>query len=76
MELLELLRRLARCSLGLDGFSPDCLANRLRISVNEMTPVNRPEIRAPGSADAETAGKDGARDGEAGVEPFPGAKTV
>lgn len=36
-----------------------------------MTPVNLPEIREPGSAAAETAGKGGkalARDGDAGVE--------
>ena len=33
-----------------------------------MTPVKRPEIRAPGKAAAETAGKAVWRDGEAGVE--------
>ena len=67
-ELLELLRLLARCSLGLKGCSPLCLAKRFRISVREMTPVRRPEIRAPGKAAAETAGNEVWMDGEAGVE--------
>jgi hypothetical protein len=67
-ELLELLRLLARWSLGLNGFNPLCLAKRFRISVNEMTPVKRPEILAPGKAAAETAGKALVRDGEPGVE--------
>jgi hypothetical protein len=40
----------------------------LRISVSETTPVSRPEIREPGSAAAETAGKALDRDGDAGVE--------
>jgi hypothetical protein len=66
MELLELRRRRARCSFGLEGFRPDCRAKRLRISVKDMTPVNRPDIRAPGRADAETAGKAEERDGNAG----------
>jgi hypothetical protein len=38
------------------------------MSVSEMTPVRRPEIRAPGRAAAETAGKALLRDGDAGVE--------
>ena len=33
-----------------------------------MTPVRRPEIRAPGKAAAETAGNEVWMDGEAGVE--------
>lgn len=46
------------------------------MSVSEITPVNRPEILLPGSADAETAGNEGTRDGEAGVEELCGASTV
>lgn len=38
------------------------------MSVNEITPVRRPEIRAPGSAAADTAGNDVARLGDAGVD--------
>lgn len=38
------------------------------MSVREMTPVRRPEIRAPGRAAAETAGNDVARFGDAGVD--------
>lgn len=38
------------------------------MSVNDMTPVSLPEILAPGSAAAETAGKEPESDGEAGVE--------
>lgn len=68
IELLELLRLRARWSLGLKGFSPLCRAKRFRISVREMTPVKRPEIRAPGKAAAETAGKALWTVGEAGVE--------
>jgi hypothetical protein len=36
--------------------------------VSEMTPVKRPEIRAPGKAAAETAGNAACMDGEVGVE--------
>ncbi len=36
--------------------------------MREMTPVRRPEIRAPGKAAAETAGNEVWMDGEAGVE--------
>lgn len=53
-ELLELRRRLARCSPGSDGFRPVDLANMLRISVNEMTPVSLPDNRAPAMAEAGT----------------------
>ena len=44
MEELELRLRRDRLSLGLNGLSPDWRANRFRISVNDMTPVNLPEI--------------------------------
>jgi hypothetical protein len=40
------------------------------MSVSETTPVNRPEILAPGMEAAETAGKDPVSDGEAGVDEF------
>lgn len=44
------------------------------MSVSEMTPVRRPEIRAPGRAPAETAdvGKLPLREGEMGLEPGVG----
>jgi hypothetical protein len=67
-ELLELRRLRSLWLLGLSGLSPDCRAKRFRMSVKETTPVKRPEIRLPGSAAAETAGKAPARDGDAGVE--------
>ena len=51
-ELLELLRRLARCSPGSCGCRPVNLANTLRMSVSEMTPLSLPEMLAPASADA------------------------
>jgi hypothetical protein len=44
-----LLLRLSRCSLGSCGFNPLALANRLRTSVKETTPVSRPEMLPPGS---------------------------
>jgi hypothetical protein len=53
----ELDRRLARrASSGSCGCSPLALAKRLRMSVKEMTPLSRPDILAPGIADAEIAG--------------------
>lgn len=77
-ELLELLLRRARCSPGSVGCSPVNLANRLRISVKEMTPLSLPDMDAPAMADAgtdvaRTAG-DGTGDGgapwwAAGTEP-------
>jgi hypothetical protein len=67
MELLELRRLRSRWSLGLSGFRPDCRPKRLRISVNEITPVKRPEILAPGIEAAETAGN-APSDGDAGVD--------
>lgn len=68
-ELLELRRRRRRSSDGSNGFRPDCLANKLSMSVSDTTPVRRPEICAPGRAAAETDGNDGAREGDAGPEP-------
>lgn len=53
-ELLLLLLLLARCSLGSDGRRPLFLANKLRISVSDTTPVNRPDNLAPGNAAAGT----------------------
>lgn len=58
MELLEDLRRLSRESLGCSGFRPDWRANRLSMSVSEMTPVSLPDSLAPGKAAADTAGKE------------------
>jgi len=66
MELLELLRLLARDSLGLKGLRPDVRANRLRTSDKEITPIKRPDMRAPGRAAAETAGNEG----DAGTDPI------
>jgi hypothetical protein len=39
------------------------------MSVKEITPVNRPEIRAPGRAEAETAGKVPDKAGDTGPDP-------
>ena len=66
IELLELLRRLALCSPGSRGWSPVDLANVLRISVNEMTPLSFPDSLAPAIADAGTAG---AAAGDGGAPP-------
>lgn len=38
------------------------------MSVSEMTPVSRPDIRAPGKAAADTAGKVFESEGDAGVD--------
>lgn len=69
MEELELRLRRDRLSLGLNGLRPDWRAKRLRMSVSEMTPVNLPEIRAPGKAEAETAGNVPDKAGDTGPEP-------
>jgi len=62
LELL-LLRRI-RISVGSAvSMTPPALANRMRISVRETTPTKRPEIRAPGSAEADTEGPLGAMNG-------------
>ena len=41
-----------------------------------MTPVRRPDIRAPGKAAAETAGKLPVRDGDVGCELFGDDRTA
>jgi len=46
--------------------SPPARAKRIRISVRETTPTKRPEMRAPGSADAEIEGPLGAMKGGLG----------
>lgn len=69
-ELLELRRLRSRESLGRRGLRPDWRANRLRTSVNEMTPVRRPESRAPGFEAADTAGNEFENDGDGGVGPI------
>lgn len=74
-ELLELLRRLARCSPGSDGFRPDDLAKRLRMSVRDTTPLKRPERLAPGRAEAGTLCWACWGSGEGGAEPGPGTRT-
>lgn len=66
--LLELLLLCSLCSFGLSGLRPDWRANRFKISVREITPVRRPEIRAPGNAAAETAGNEEERFGDPGVD--------
>lgn len=53
-ELLELLLRRARCSPGSVGCSPVDLAKMFSTSVNEITPLSRPEMRAPAMAEAGT----------------------
>ncbi len=79
-ELLELRRRLARCSDGSEGFKPLERANKLRISVSETTPVNRPERWAPGRAAAGTADENpGLGSGDCGTDVVPeawGIRTV
>lgn len=65
-ELLELRRRRTLCSHGSEGCNPVDLANMLRISVSETTPISLPDKRAPaivgagtvtaGTADAIVAG--------------------
>lgn len=65
-DMLELLLLLRLCSFGSEGWRPDWRAKRFRTSVKEMTPVSFPEILAPGRADAETEGKAGKSDGDAG----------
>lgn len=66
IELLELLRRLARWAPGSKGCSPVDLANVLRISVREITPLSLPDIRAPIMAEAGTA-EPGCGDGGAAL---------
>jgi len=77
-EELELRLRLSLWSFVGAGLSPDWRANKFKISVKEITPVKRPDMRAPGSAEAETAdtGKAPANDGEAGCDPTGGTKVA
>ena len=77
-EELELRLRLSLWSLVDAGWRPDCRANKFRTSVRDITPVKRPDMRAPGSAEAETAvtGKTPASDGEAGCDPKAGANVA
>lgn len=73
MELLELRRRLDLCSPGSEGLSPLDRANKLRMSVSDITPVSLPDRCAPGSAaagtedDGEKMGVDKGR-GEGGAD--------
>jgi hypothetical protein len=46
------------------------------MSVKEMTPVKRPEIRAPGRAEAEMAGNVADSAGDAGFDPGCGGTTA
>lgn len=55
LPLLLLLRILLASSRS-PGCSPLALANRFRISVRLTTPLNLPDIPAPGRAEAETLG--------------------
>jgi len=64
-ELLELRRRRCLWPLGSDGCSPECRANRFKMSVKDITPVSRPDM--PVAPD--TAGNAAFNAGEAGVEP-------
>lgn len=56
LELLELPLRFLLASSGSVGCKPLALANKFKISVNETTPLRRPDICCPGNADAETDG--------------------
>ena len=79
-EALELRLLLARCSLGSNGLRPLDFANKFRISVNDTTPVSRPESPAPGSAEAGTEENGPWVDGDWGVDvvmaPGGGTTTV
>jgi hypothetical protein len=68
IELLELFRRLARWAPGSVGCKPVDLANALRMSVSEMTPLSLPDIRAPTMAAAGIAGDGGPPGGGAPVK--------
>lgn len=79
-ETLELRLLLALDSLGSNGLRPLDFANRLRISVNDTTPVNRPDSPAPGSAEAGTEENGPCVEGDWGVDvviaPGGGTTTV
>lgn len=70
LTLLELLRLLRmRSSEGSAGSrSPPARANKIKMSVNDTTPTRRPEMRAPGRADAEMDGPEGLMKGGFGDE--------
>jgi hypothetical protein len=70
LTLLELLlRRRILISLGSAASTrPPARANKMRISVKETTPTRRPEMRAPGSDEAEMDGPVGAMNGAFGEE--------
>jgi hypothetical protein len=67
---LELLRlRRMRISFGsAESTSPPTRAKRIRMSVSETTPTSRPEMRAPGSEEAEMEGPVGTTKGGFGDE--------
>ena len=56
LELLELPLLFLLASSGSVGCSPLALANRFRISVRLITPLNLPDMCWPGIAEAETEG--------------------
>lgn len=75
-ELLELLRLRARCSAGSAGFSPVDLAKRFKMSVNDTTPVRRPDRWEPGRAAPGTTLKLALGVGDCGVEALVGTSTA
>ena len=56
LELLELPRLFLLASSGSVGCNPLAFANRFKISVKLITPLNLPDICCPGIAEAETDG--------------------
>jgi len=79
-KLALLLLRLCRLvSFGSCGLNPLALANRLRMSVSETTPISRPDMLDPGTAAAVSVELPGFCDvcGIAGEEfPVDGAEPV
>ena len=67
-EQLELRLLLALCSLGSNGLRPLVFANKFRMSVNDTTPVKRPDSPAPGSAEAGTEVNGPCAGGDWGVD--------
>lgn len=76
IELDELRRRLARCSLGSPGRRPVVLANMFRTSVKDMTPVSLPDSREPAKAEAGTAAAGAGDDGAAPADGCAASKGV
>ena len=70
LTLLELLRlRRILISLGSATFrTPLMRAKRINMSVSDTTPTSRPDMRAPGSAEADMEGPVGAMNGGFGEE--------